>query len=85
MTEKEGLLASISFSQRIHAQLVKLWLNAVVVKLLGRSIGYRVPCNGLDTLWSMTEGFSVIDFENNFFLVRFKNEGHAQHSLTQGL
>lgn len=29
-------LPSISFSQKVHAQLVKTWQNTVVVKLLGR-------------------------------------------------
>ena len=32
----------------------------------------------------MSQGFSVIDLENNFFLVRFKTEGDAHYALTQG-
>ncbi|KDO38991.1 hypothetical protein CISIN_1g039962mg, partial [Citrus sinensis] len=62
------------------AQLVKPWMNAVVAKLLGRTIGYRALCNRLNDLRKMSQGFSVIDF----FLVRFKTEGDAHYALTQG-
>ncbi|KAK9181228.1 hypothetical protein WN944_024365 [Citrus x changshan-huyou] len=61
ISEKESI-PSISFSKNIHAQLVKPWMNAVVVKLLGRTIGYRALCNRLNDLWKMSQGFSVIDF-----------------------
>ena len=63
--EKEGFLPAISFSQKVHSQLVKPWQSTVVVKLLGRSIGYKVLCNRLEALWNMSHGFSVLDLENN--------------------
>lgn len=78
--ENRGLLPSISFSQ----QLAKPRMNAVVVKLLGRSIGYEALCNRLEALWGGSQGFSVIDLENNFYLVWFRNESDAHHTLTQG-
>lgn len=78
--ENRGLLPSISFSQ----QLAKPWMNAVVVKLLGRSIGYEALCNRLEALWGGSQGFSVIDLGNNFYLVWFRNESDAHHALTQG-
>ncbi|XP_052289905.1 uncharacterized protein LOC127899817 [Citrus sinensis] len=79
ISEKESI-PSISFSKKIRAQLVKPWMNAVVAKLLGRTIGYRALCNRLNDLWKMSQGFSVIDF----FLFRFKTEGDAHYALTQG-
>ncbi|KAH9800899.1 DUF4283 domain-containing protein [Citrus sinensis] len=39
--EMERFLPAISFSQKVHLQLVKPWQSTVVVKLLGRSIGYK--------------------------------------------
>lgn len=38
---------SISFSQKVHAQLMKPWQYTVVVKLLDRRIGYRTLCKTL--------------------------------------
>ncbi|KAH9722960.1 DUF4283 domain-containing protein [Citrus sinensis] len=46
-------------------------------------IGYRALCNQLDTMWSMTHGFSVIDLENNYFLVQFKLASDVHYVLTQ--
>ncbi|KAL9419379.1 hypothetical protein AB3S75_037193 [Citrus x aurantiifolia] len=77
-------MPSITFSPKVHEQLIKPWQNTVVVKLLGRRIGYRALCNRLESLWSMTPGFNIIDLENDFYLVRFKNEGDADHALTSG-
>lgn len=56
----------------------------VVIKLLGRYISYKALCNRLGTIWSSTLGFSIIDLENDYFLVRFKMEGDAEFALTQG-
>lgn len=52
--------------------------------MLGRTSGYCALCNRLGVLWSSTSGFSVIDLENDYFLVRFKSEGDAVFALTQG-
>ncbi|KAH9646492.1 hypothetical protein KPL70_024891 [Citrus sinensis] len=45
--EREGFLPSISFSQKVHEQLIKPWHSTVVVKLLGRMIGYKAFCSRL--------------------------------------
>ncbi|KAL9408331.1 hypothetical protein AB3S75_046819 [Citrus x aurantiifolia] len=48
----EGFLPSISFSQKVNEQLIKPWQSTVVVKLLGRMIGYKALCSRLEILWS---------------------------------
>ena len=77
-------MPSITFSPKVHEQLIKPWQNTVVVKLLGRRIGYRALCNRLESLWNLTPGFNIIDLENEFYLVRFKNAGDADYVLTSG-
>lgn len=77
-------IPSIGFSKKVHAQLIKPWQHAVVVKLLGRHIGYKALCNWLETLWSSTLGFSIIDLENDYFIFSFKVEGDVEFALTQG-
>ncbi|KDO69928.1 hypothetical protein CISIN_1g039478mg, partial [Citrus sinensis] len=58
--------------------------NTVVVKLLGRPMGYKFLCNRLESLWTITKGFKVIDLENGFFLDRFRSEDDVDCALTQG-
>lgn len=72
------------FHRKVHAQLMKPWQYTVVVTLLGRRIGYRTLCNRLETIWSSTQGFSVIDLENDYYLVRFRTERDVEFALTQG-
>ncbi|XP_024039224.1 uncharacterized protein LOC112097866 [Citrus clementina] len=58
--------------------------NSVVVKLLGRNIGYKVLCNRLKVVWPMIQDFSVIDLKNNYFLVRLHSPKDAIYALTEG-
>ncbi|KAH9648562.1 DUF4283 domain-containing protein [Citrus sinensis] len=56
----DGAMPTIKFSQRIHEKLVKPWQKFVVVKLLGRNIGYKVLCNRLKVMWHMIPDFSDV-------------------------
>lgn len=47
-------------------------------------MGYRALYNRLETLWKQSQGFTVIDLENDFYFVRFKTELDAHYVLTQG-
>ncbi|KAK9200353.1 hypothetical protein WN944_015550 [Citrus x changshan-huyou] len=80
----DGVMPSIKFSARIQEKLIQPWKNSVVVKLLGRNIGYKALCARLASMWKPSMGYSVIDLENNYFLVRFRNAGDALDALTRG-
>ncbi|XP_015386679.1 uncharacterized protein LOC107177421 [Citrus sinensis] len=80
----EGPMPSITFSARVHEKLSKPWKNSVVVKLLGRTIRYKTLCARLNVLWKTAMSFSVIDLENNYFLVHFCSAGDAVDALTKG-
>ncbi|XP_052287236.1 uncharacterized protein LOC127898791 [Citrus sinensis] len=54
----DGTLPSISFSDRVHAKLSEPWKHSVVVKLLGRNIGYKTLCTRLHALWRTTMTYS---------------------------
>ncbi|KAH9670347.1 reverse transcriptase domain-containing protein [Citrus sinensis] len=54
--------------------LVKPWRTAVVIKLLGRTIGYK----------SGSQGFTVIDLENDFSWLSLKRRVMPNNALTQG-
>ncbi|XP_015387989.1 uncharacterized protein LOC107177927 [Citrus sinensis] len=80
----DGAMLTINFSQRIHEKLVKPWQNFVVVKLLGRNIGYKVLCSRLKVMWHMISDFSVIDLENNYYLIQLNSSEDAVYALTEG-
>ena len=80
----DGTMPTIKFSKQIQDKLIKPWQNSVVVKLLGRNIGYKVLCNRLKVMWHQIHDFSVIDLENNYFLIRLKSPEDAVYALTEG-
>ncbi|KAH9751655.1 DUF4283 domain-containing protein [Citrus sinensis] len=80
----EGVFFDSGEDLKVHAQLMKPWQYTVVFKLWGRRIVYRTLCNSLETIWSSTQGFSVIDLENDYYLVRFRTERDVEFALTQG-
>lgn len=55
----------------------------VVVKLLGRTIRYRTLCTRLNGMWKTAMQYSVIDLENNYFLIRFRSAGDVVDALTK--
>ncbi|KAH9696710.1 DUF4283 domain-containing protein [Citrus sinensis] len=68
----------------VSMSLIKPWQSTVVVKLLGCMIGYKALCSRLEILWPNIGGYSVIDLDNGYFLVKFRKEGDADFVLTQG-
>ncbi|KAH9727251.1 hypothetical protein KPL70_008594 [Citrus sinensis] len=51
---------------------------------VGRNIGYKALCNRLKVMWHQIHDFSVIDLENNYFLIRLKSLEDVVYALTEG-
>ncbi|KAJ8765056.1 hypothetical protein K2173_010533 [Erythroxylum novogranatense] len=52
-------------------KLERPWRQAVVIKLLGKTISFRVLYSQVELLWKPTGGFDVLDLEYDYFLVKF--------------
>ncbi|MFQ6626055.1 hypothetical protein Gotur_006342 [Gossypium turneri] len=48
--------------------------NAVVLKLLGRNIGYFVLHSKIYSIWKPSSQFRLMDIENGYFLAKFKKK-----------
>ncbi|KAK9087491.1 hypothetical protein Syun_029885 [Stephania yunnanensis] len=71
-------------SARLRGRTMEPWQFSVVVKLVGRNIGYRVLCNKIKEMWRPSGDFWVIDLLNNFFMVQLANLGDMQTALING-
>ncbi|KAJ4823503.1 hypothetical protein Tsubulata_050317 [Turnera subulata] len=76
----ENVVLSDAFKRRLE----KPWENGVVVKLLGREIGYRALQSKIQTLWKPAGPFRIIDLEGNFYIIRFLDSRDYIHALTGG-
>ncbi|PPS13324.1 hypothetical protein GOBAR_AA07320 [Gossypium barbadense] len=46
----------------------------IVVKLLGRNIGYSILHSKIYSIWKPSSQFKLIDIENGYFLAKFQNK-----------
>ncbi|XVF02788.1 hypothetical protein REPUB_Repub04eG0204400 [Reevesia pubescens] len=60
------------------------WKNTLLVKLLGRNIGYNYLCNRVKRMWSLVGEFQAVDLENGYYCFRFNNEMDFNHVLLGG-
>lgn len=79
-----GNIPTIDFADHILDSLNRRMGFSVIIKLLGRNIGYRPLRTRLQHLWSPSESFQLIDLDDNCFLVKFRNEFDYHHALMNG-
>ncbi|KAI9085956.1 hypothetical protein K1719_032033 [Acacia pycnantha] len=75
---------TFSFSEKMKRRLHKAWNRAVIVKLLGKSIGYKLLLSILQSLWAKKRVISVINIGNGFFVVKLSNRDDYFNALTGG-
>ncbi|CAN1841320.1 Putative ribonuclease H protein At1g65750 [Linum perenne] len=75
---------ALRLSQGFKDKLCKPWSNSVVVRLIGKSIGYSYMCNRLNAMWKPQGSMQVIDVDLDCYLVRFGEERDYFRALTGG-
>lgn len=61
----------VSISPQKYHNLFQPWRGALVLKLLGKSISYRVLEQRTWNLWNLELGYELIDLEQGLYLARF--------------
>ncbi|KAL4352195.1 hypothetical protein GQ457_06G022560 [Hibiscus cannabinus] len=74
----------INFSARLHGLVEEKLAKSVIVRLLGRFIGYTALLNRIRTLWNPCGEIAMIDLDNGYFLVRFALEEDVTKVLSGG-
>ncbi|KAK9015264.1 hypothetical protein V6N11_006380 [Hibiscus sabdariffa] len=75
---------TIDFSERVHNLAVKSLDQTVVIKIIGRRIGYVTLRNKLHEVWKPNQAFKLMDIENDYFLVTFRSRVDYLHVLADG-
>ncbi|XP_039014632.1 uncharacterized protein LOC120144689 [Hibiscus syriacus] len=58
--------------------------NVIIVRLLGRMIGYKALLNRINAVWKPVGEVHLTDLDNNYFLVKFADERDYIKVLTEG-
>lgn len=77
-------IPSIEFSERVKDCLYRPWRTAVIIKLMGRPLSYTFLRDRLLQRWELKGPMSLIDLENNYFIVKFLLEENKRYVLTGG-
>ncbi|KAI9088280.1 hypothetical protein K1719_030001 [Acacia pycnantha] len=79
-----GNIPTVDFAEHVKETLNRKMGLAVVIKLLGRKIGYRQLCTQLQKIWKPTGHFKLTDMDEDCFLVRFQDDLDYQNAILTG-
>ncbi|CAL2233415.1 unnamed protein product [Prunus armeniaca] len=82
---KHGAIPSIEFSKRVKDCLYRPWRTIVIIKLMGRSLLYAFLHDHLLQRWELKGPMSLIDMENNYFIVKFLLEEDKRYAHWRSL
>jgi hypothetical protein len=68
------LLPMLHVKSSVMEELSIPWKDALVVKLLGKSLGFNIMKTKLETIWALTGGIDLMDVGNSFYMVKFDGE-----------
>ncbi|CAL5432954.1 unnamed protein product [Camellia sinensis] len=71
-------------SQEELAQLRAPWCRALIVKVLGRTIGYSFLIQQMKQLWRLQQFFEAVDVGDGYYMVRFACKEDYLHVLLDG-
>ncbi|CAL1387603.1 unnamed protein product [Linum trigynum] len=74
----------LRISEGFKVKLSGPWQRTLVVRLLGKSIGYKTLCNRLKALWRPSGHMEVFAMDRDYFLVKLSNDQDYFKGLSDG-
>lgn len=65
-------IPTVDFSDKVYGLIDESMSRTLVVKLLGRKIGYNALWNKVCSLWKPSNRFQLVDIENDYYLAKFE-------------
>lgn len=66
------------------SELRKSWEDFVIVKLLGKSLGFFTMRDRLQALWKPSSGIDLVDIGHGFFMVKFDVAVDSEKAIEDG-
>ncbi|XP_028067156.1 uncharacterized protein LOC114269963 [Camellia sinensis] len=77
-------IPQISLPNNLLQQIRQPWTNSLIVRPLGKSIGYRMLSTKVKHLWALQDDFNAIDLGSNYFLFKFSSQEDCTHVYSGG-
>lgn len=78
------LLPKVYLEPTVFQELCTPWKDAIVVKLLGKNLGYHTMRERLQKIWRPQGGFEIMDNDNGFYMVKFDQAADKEKVITGG-
>ncbi|GAU39341.1 hypothetical protein TSUD_60920 [Trifolium subterraneum] len=83
LVQDNRLMPMLHVEQKIMEDLMVPWKDALVVKLLGKNLGYNIMKNKLENVWKLMGGIELMDVGTAFYMVKF-DEGDDKNKVING-
>ncbi|KAL7173639.1 hypothetical protein ACSBR2_032988 [Camellia fascicularis] len=81
--ESQGM-PCISLPKNLLAKIRRPWRNCLIIKLMGKKVGYRLLLFKIKKLWDLQGDFEAIDLDAGFFLLKFQLKEDYTYVYTGG-
>ncbi|XP_045792004.1 uncharacterized protein LOC123886756 [Trifolium pratense] len=78
------LLPKVYLEPNVFQELCTPWKDALVVKLLGKKLGYYTMKERLQRVWKLQGGFEIMDNDNGFYMVKLDQAADKEKIITGG-
>lgn len=78
------LLPKVTLDKSVFKELCNPWKDSLVIKLLGKSIGYNMMKEKLKKVWKPAGCFDILDIDNGFYMVKFDVAADREKALSDG-
>jgi hypothetical protein len=78
------LLPKVTMDDKLIQDLCSPWKEALVVKLLGKNVGYNLMKDRLKKLWRLTGGLEIMDVDNGFYMVKCELLADREKIVSEG-
>lgn len=84
LEDDNHLLPKIHLDPQVFQELCTPWKDALMVKLLGKTLGYNTMKDRLQKVWKLQGGFEIMDNDNGFYMVKLEQVADKEKIITGG-
>jgi hypothetical protein len=78
------LMPMLHVENSVIEDLCVPWRDALVIKLLGKNLGYNTMKTKLENVWKLSGGFELMDIGYSYYMVKFDGEDDKNKVINGG-
>jgi hypothetical protein len=84
LVQGNRLMPMLHVEKTLMEDLSTPWKDALVVKLLGKNLGYNIMKNKLENVWKLMGKIELMDVGSAFYMVKFDGEEDKNKVINEG-